>query len=62
MLYGLCMAVLALQLTAVCTDNWSVKSSEKIQDINVQSNLGLWKACGDIWGNTMINLIKLLLI
>lgn len=40
---GLCIATLALQLTAISTDHWSVKKKNG-SDPNL--NIGLWKACG----------------
>lgn len=50
MLYGLCMVALALQLTAVCTDHWSVKNIKMSDaDAGADINMGLWKGCGEGW-------------
>ena len=50
-LYGLCTVVLALQLTAVCTEHWGVKTLNiPFDNINADVSMGLWKACGESWG------------
>jgi len=46
-LYGLCMVAVALQLSAICTENWSVDPQD-IAGVKLDASLGLWKACGDI--------------
>lgn len=58
MLYGMCMIALALQLTSVSTDSWSVKKENLPLGIKGDLSLGLWKACGSIWkkmSNTSID-------
>jgi hypothetical protein len=54
MLYGLCMIALALQLSAISTGHWSVKSLDSYipnlpKKDGVDVSMGLWKACGEIW-------------
>ncbi len=52
MLYGICMVALALQLTAVCTEHWGVKSVTPQSGSGFTSgdvSLGLWKSCADQW-------------
>lgn len=55
MLYGLCMVALAMQLTAVSTENWSVKSGDSYlphlpKGDHLDIAFGLWKGCGEGWG------------
>lgn len=53
MLYGLCMIVLALQVTAISTDHWSVKTiNTGVKDVNIDGTFGLWKGCGELWGKS----------
>ncbi len=42
MLYGLCVLVLALQVSAIATTYWSVKSQNSLN-----LHLGLWKFCAE---------------
>jgi len=54
-LYGLCIVALALQLTSVSTEHWSVCNSSCLKLPNISAGgadgaIGLWKACGEVWG------------
>ena len=49
-LYGLSLVAIALQLSSICTEHWSAKNLN-LKDVNGEINIGLWKACGELWGN-----------
>jgi hypothetical protein len=54
MLYGLCMVAMALQLTAICTEHWSVKSASGLPSgDSADLAMGLWKLCGEASGKVM---------